>query len=138
MIIARTDVRATHGFAEAMDRAHQMAEAGADMLFVEAPLDIDEITAIGQMEAPQLINFVVGGQTPMLELEALRRSGFSFVLYANAALQASIKAQQTVLSSLYEEGSLTQVAGHLASFEERQRVLGKPTLDALTERYVGS
>ena len=138
MIIARTDARAVEGFDAAMDRAHQMAETGADMLFVEAPVSVEEISTIGQLETPQLINFVFGGETPMLELEELRRKGFSFVLYANAALQASIKAQQRVLSSLIQSGSLAEVRDDLAGFEERQRVIGKPDLDALLARYEGS
>ncbi len=138
MIIARTDARAIEGFEAAMERAYKMAEVGVDMLFVEAPVSTEELRAIGKMPTPQLMNFVYGGKTPMMPPEELRVAGFSFVLYANAALQASIQAQQEVLQSLYQTGSLAEAADKLASFTERQRVVGKPALDALTARYEGS
>jgi 2-methylisocitrate lyase-like PEP mutase family enzyme len=115
-----------------------MAEIGADMLFVEAPETIEEVRQIGALPTPQLVNFVVGGKTPMMKIDDLREAGFSLALFANAALQASLKAQQEVLGSLYKHGSLEQVRDRMANFEERQRVVGKPELDALIERYEGS
>ncbi|MEW5423536.1 oxaloacetate decarboxylase [Amorphus sp. 3PC139-8] len=137
-IIARTDSRAVEGFEAALDRAYKMSEVGADIVFVEAPRSIEEIRAIGGLPKPQLINLVVGGQTPMLGLEELRDAGFSLVLYANAALQASIKAIQDVLTSLHTHGSLAEVEGQLATFVERQRLVGKPEIDTLSERYRGA
>ncbi|MAS04973.1 MAG: carboxyvinyl-carboxyphosphonate phosphorylmutase [Ahrensia sp.] len=138
MIIARTDARAVEGFEAAMERAHKMAEVGADILFVEAPESLEEIKAIGALPTPQLVNLVVGGRTPMVELADLKEAGFSFVLYANAALQASVKAMQDVLGSLYKVGSLAEVEDRLATFTERQRIVGKPEIDALSQRYEGA
>lgn len=138
LIIARTDARAVDGFEAALERAQRMAEVGVDVLFIEAPESLDEIRAIGALEKPQLVNFVVGGKTPMMQLDDLRQAGFSLVLFANAALQASIKAQQEVLASLYKNGSLDAVHHQLASFTERQRVVAKPELDALVAKYEGS
>jgi 2-methylisocitrate lyase-like PEP mutase family enzyme len=63
--------------------------------------------------------------------------GFALVLYANASLQAALKAAQDVLAALKRDGSLTAVADKLASFDERQRVVAKPTYDALEQRYAG-
>ena len=134
-IIARTDSRAVLGFEAAMDRAHAMIETGADIIFVEAPETVEEIRAIGRLPAPQLINLVVGGRTPMMGTDALRDAGFSLVLYANAALQASVKAMHEVLESLHRTGSLYEVSDRLAEFTERQRIVGKPMFDALSERY---
>lgn len=138
LIVARTDARAIDGFEAALERAHRMAEVGVDVLFVEAPESFEEIKAIGALPTPQLVNFVVGGKTPMMGIEDLREAGFSLVLFANAALQASIKAQQEVLSSLHRHGSLEEVTDRLATFSERQRVVGKPELDALVAKYEGS
>lgn len=138
LIVARTDARAVDGFEAALDRAHLMAEVGVDVLFVEAPETIDEVRKIGALSTPQLVNFVAGGRTPMMQIEDLRDAGFSLVLFANAALQASIKAQQEVLASLYETGSLEKVFDRLATFTERQRVVGKNELDALVAKYEGS
>ena len=138
LIVARTDARSVEGFEAALDRAHRMAEVGVDVLFIEAPETIEEVRAIGALPTPQLVNFVVGGKTPMMQIDELRECGFSLVLFANAALQASIKAQQEVLQSLYENGSLSQVEDRLATFVERQRVVGKPALDELVRKYEGS
>lgn len=137
-IVARTDARAIDGFDAAMDRAHRMIETGADVIFVEAPETREEIMKIAELPAPQVINLVVGGKTPMVDHEDLRAAGFAFALYANAALQASVLAMQQVLGSLAEHGSLTHVSDRLASFSERQRLVGKPQLDELSARYEGS
>ena len=138
VIVARTDARAVDGFDAAMDRAHQMIETGADVIFVEAPETRDEIMQIAALPAPQIINLVVGGKTPMIEHAELQAAGFAFALYANAALQASVLAMQEVLGSLAQHGSLAHVSDRLASFSERQRLVGKPQLDALSARYEGA
>lgn len=136
MIVARTDARAPNGFADAMERAERYIEAGADMTFVEAPLDKDELAAIARdLPVPQIVNMVAGGLTPLVGRAALAEMGFAFVLYANAALQAAIHAMQTVLGSLKENGSLDAVMGQIAGFEERQRAVGKPLYDALEQKY---
>lgn len=138
MIIARTDARAVLGFEAALDRAFAMAEAGADIIFVEAPQTPEEIRRIGQLPQPQLINIVMGGLTPMLTLDELRNAGFSLVLYANAALQASVLSVNRVLGHLRDHGSLHGAEDMLASFEERQRVVRKDHYDALQARYTGA
>ena len=138
LIIARTDARAVQGFEAAMDRANQMIETGADVIFVEAPQSRDEILQIAQLPAPQILNLVVGGKTPMMESAELAAAGFAFVLYANAALQASVLAMQEVLQSLSDTGSLSKVSHRLADFSERQRLVGKPLMDELSSRYEGA
>jgi 2-methylisocitrate lyase-like PEP mutase family enzyme len=138
LIIARTDSRAVEGFERALERAHAMTEAGADMIFVEAPETVQEMRAIGALPAPQVANIVIGGRTPNLPVDELRGMGFSVALYANAALQATIRAVQDVLGHLKAEGSLAGVQDRLASFAERQRVVDKDRFDALEARYSGS
>ncbi|MFY0634273.1 MAG: isocitrate lyase/phosphoenolpyruvate mutase family protein [Vannielia sp.] len=138
MICARTDARAVEGFDAAMERAQMMIETGADLIFFEAPESLEEIQAIAKLPAPGVLNLVVGGRTPMPAHAELKAAGFSFVLYANAALQASVHAMQEVLGSLHATGSLDAVADKLASFSERQRLVGKPELDSLAARYEGS
>ena len=138
LVIARTDARAVEGFEQAIERAHAMTEAGADVLFVEAPETIEEMRAIGSLAAPQVANIVVGGRTPNVRLEELRGLGFAVALYANAALQATIRALQDVLGVLKAQGSLAGVEDRLASFTERQRVVNKDYYDALEARYSAS
>jgi len=136
VIVARTDAIAVNGFNDAMERALAYIEAGADMTFVEAPRNQEQIAAIPRLlKVPQLINIVAGGLTPMIPLAELERMGFSLVLYANAALQASVAGMQKVLGHLKEHGSLAGVSNELASFEERQRLVMKPQFDALEKKY---
>jgi 2-methylisocitrate lyase-like PEP mutase family enzyme len=137
-IIARTDARAVEGIDRALERAHAFIEVGADITFVEAPVDIAEIRRIGQLPAPQLINFVVGGKTPLLTLDEVRAFGFAVTLYANAALQATIKATQDVFAHLKSKGTLSGAEEMMATFTERQRLVGKDSFDALDARYKGA
>lgn len=137
-IIARTDVRAIQGLDEALDRAHAFVEAGADATFVEAPTSVEELQLIARLPVPQVANIIFGGRTPDPGRDALADMGISIVLYANAALQAALKASYEVLGVLREHGDLRPVADRLASFEEPQRVVGKPRWDGLEERYRGS
>jgi len=135
-IVARTDARAVEGFNAAMDRAHAFIEAGADVLFVEAPVSLEEMERIARdLPVPQIANIVFGGKTPDPGRERLKEMGFAGVLYANALLQAALRTSYEVLASLRDTGSLDAVAHRLASFEERQRSVAKPHWDAMEAKY---
>ena len=136
MILARTDARAVEGFEAALDRARAYQEAGADFLFVEAPLTKEELLAIPR-EVPgiHLCNMVIGGKTPLLPREELAAAGYSVVCYANAALQASLLAMQDVLRHLNEKGSIAGIESKLMMFAERQKVLDADKYKELEQRY---
>jgi len=135
-IVARTDARAIEGLDAAIERAQAYAEAGADVTFVEAPLDIAEMRRIAsEIAVPQIANMVFGGLTPQLAQSGLAQLGFGGVLYANAALQAALKSVNDVMAALKRDGSLAQVADRLAGFEERQEAVDKPRYDDLEQRY---
>ena len=135
-IIARTDSRAVLGLDAAIERGQRFVEAGADVIFIEAPLNEDELRRVAhEIKAPQLVNIVFGGLTPDLSQDAFKEMGFSLVLYANAALQASLKAINDVLGALKRDGSLNSVRDRLASFEERQRVVEKDKYDRFETLY---
>ncbi len=135
-IIARTDARAVEGIDRAIARGHAFIEAGADVTFVEAPVSIDELARIGrELPVPQIANIVFGGKTPDPGRAQLAEMGFAGVLYANAALQAALKAAYDVLGALKSEGSLASVTDRLASFEERQRTVDKGRWDDFEKRY---
>src|SRR5258708_34399078 len=90
LIIARTDARAVQGFHAALERAAKYVEAGADVTFVEAPESLEEVREIPKrLRTPQVINMVVGGKTPIIDLAALARLRYGMVPYADAALQAA-------------------------------------------------
>ncbi|MBJ9698535.1 isocitrate lyase/PEP mutase family protein [Burkholderia cenocepacia] len=81
-IIARTDARTTLGLSEAIDRAGRYAEAGADVLFIEAPENVDELVKItASLKGPLLVNMVVRGKTPMVSARQLEDMGFAIAIY---------------------------------------------------------
>jgi 2-methylisocitrate lyase-like PEP mutase family enzyme len=137
LIMARTDAAAVHGFEAAVERAQQFAEAGADILFVEAVTTAEEIRALPQrLATPQLMNMVIGGKTPIFNAEELGKLGFGIVLYANAALQGAVMGMQKALTVLRDEKQVLESSGLVTPFAERQRLVGKPEWDALEKRYV--
>ena len=135
LIIARTDALAVDGIDAALDRAAAFIEAGADMTFVEAPRDAEQMRRIGAIRVPQVANIVHGGKTPPLPQTELAEMGFGIVLYANAALQAAVRASAEVLGSLKATGSLDAVHDRLATFEQRQSAVAKDRWDALETRF---
>ncbi len=136
LIMARTDAAATQGFEAAVERAQRFAEAGADILFVEAVTQPEEVRALPQRIAkPQLMNMVIGGRTPIFNAEQLGELGFGIVLYANAALQGAVAGMQKALTVLRDEKEVQEAVGLVTPFAERQRLVGKPEWDALETRY---
>jgi 2,3-dimethylmalate lyase len=135
IIVARTDAIATDGFTAAMDRAAAYHEAGADMTFIEAPQTPEQIAAIGKLPWPQIINIVLGGRTPEFSNDKLKELGFAGVLYANVALQASIRGMQLALGTLREKGAIGDASLVAVDFSERQRLVDKGAWDALEKKY---
>ena len=136
LIMARTDAAATHGFEAAVERAQKFAEAGADILFVEAVTKPEEVRALPQRLAkPQLMNMVIGGKTPIFNAEQLGELGFGIVLYANAALQGAVMGMQKALTTLRDAKEVQESSGLVTPFAERQRLVSKHEWDALEKRY---
>ena len=137
LIMARTDAAATHGFEAAIERAQRFAEAGADILFVEAVTQAEEVRALPtRLAQPQLMNMVIGGKTPIFNAEQLGEMGYGIVLYANAALQGAVAGMQKALTVLRDEKEVQESSGLVTPFAERQRLVGKPQWDALERKYV--
>ena len=136
LILARTDACAVHGFEAALERAQLFSEAGADILFVEAVTSAEHIRALPQrLATPQLMNMVIGGKTPIFGTEELGELGYGLVLYANAALQGAVAGMQKALGVLRDTRRLDEDPALVASFAERQRLVRKPEMDALEQRY---
>ena len=139
LIIARTDARAVEGFESAIERALAYEEAGADVLFVEAPESVEEIKAIPQrLSSPQIINLVIGGKTPNMHAKEFSDMGFGMVLYANAALQGAVKGMQLALGELKTSGRLDESSGLVATFKERQSLVDKDVFDQLEKKYANN
>jgi 2-methylisocitrate lyase-like PEP mutase family enzyme len=136
LVMARTDAASTLGFEAAVERARKFGEAGADILFVEAVTAAEEIRALpGRLAQPQLMNMVIGGKTPIFGAEELAGLGYGIVLYANATLQGAVAGMQKALTVLRETRRVDEDPALVVSFAERQRLVGKPELDALEKKY---
>ena len=136
IIMARTDAAAIHGFDAAVERAQAYAEAGADLLFVEAVTSAEHIAARPpRLKTPPLMNLVMGGKTPITSTEELAKLGYGIVLYANAALQGAVAGMQRALNVLKNEGHIQEDPNLVAPFAERQRLVNKPIWDALEKKY---
>jgi len=135
-IIARTDAAAVHGIEDAIERGHRFAEAGADILFLEAIEGLPDIQRLPQLfKAPLLINIVIGGKTPVQGRDALQGLGYGLVLYANAALQGAVRGMQQALGMLKSNGQMDENPAIVVPFNERQRLVRKPLYDELDARY---
>jgi 2-methylisocitrate lyase-like PEP mutase family enzyme len=121
VVIARTDAIAVEGFAAAIDRASAYREAGADMLFVEAPTTEPEITQIAKsVSGWKLINMFEGGKTPLLPVAKLEALGYHLVIIPSDTQRAAIKAMQRVLEAIGRDGSAAAMRGDMVSFKDRE------------------
>jgi 2-methylisocitrate lyase-like PEP mutase family enzyme len=137
VIIARTDAIAVEGFDEAMRRARAFHDAGADMLFVEAPRTREQMAAICRdLPGIKIANMVEGGNTPILPAKELKEMGFHLAIYANMVLRSSVKAIQKSLAHLKGAGDSLAILGDMITMDERAHVTRKDQLDALEKRYV--
>jgi 2-methylisocitrate lyase-like PEP mutase family enzyme len=138
VIIARSDARAIEGLAAAIDRVNAYLDAGADVGFVEAPQSVEELRVVGHsVNGPNLVNVFEGGKTPMLAASELQEMGFRLGIYPSQTHRAAIRAAQRVLAALKRNGDTTQVESDLATFQEREEVVGTARWRVLEQRYMG-
>jgi len=138
LIIARTDAIAVEGFDAAMDRAEAYVEAGADVLFVEAPRTGDELAQVGQHFAgriPLLANMVEGGATPMKDTSTLEGMGFSIAIFPGGIVRALAKTAQAYYSSLKTNGSNVPFQDRMFDFDGLNSVIGTPEMLAAGAKY---
>lgn len=131
VIVGRTDAIAVEGFEAALDRADAYAEAGADMLFIEAPRTIEQMKTIGDRFAgrvPLLANMVEGGKTPLSNAQELGDMGFKFVIFPGAMVRMIAKAGQDYLAALKQDGSTAQVRDRMFDFNGLNDLLGTQDL----------
>jgi 2-methylisocitrate lyase-like PEP mutase family enzyme len=140
LIIARTDAAAVEGFDRAIERAHAYAEAGADVLFVEAPRSEDQLAAIVRAfpnGPPLMANMVEGGHTPILGRQRLQALGFSLVIFPGGIVRAIAKAAQAFYQTLARDGTTDAYRDSMFDFDALNAVIGTPEMLALGRRYEG-
>lgn len=138
VLIARTDARAVHGLDEAIRRAKKYLDAGADVLFIEAPTSVQELEQIARElpNTPLMANMVEGGITPLLSKEELSEIGYRLVVYANMVLRASLFGARRALQHLAEKGSSLEILDSLVSWDERQGLVRLREFEDLEAQYL--
>ncbi len=128
IIMARTDALATNGLKEALNRAKQYHKIGADMIFIEAPENIQQVRIIASelKGIPLMINLIEGGKTPIISQKVLQKMGFNLIAYPLTSLLASAHNTRLALRDLKKDG-ISKSGNKLMQFERLKQILKKPT-----------
>jgi 2-methylisocitrate lyase-like PEP mutase family enzyme len=140
LIIARTDAVAVEGLDQALMRAAAYREAGADVLFVEAPRRHEELGRIGARlgrAPPLMVNMVEGGKTPILPAAELEVLGFSLVIFPGAIVRTLAKAAEDFYASLQAHRSTDPFRARMFDFDALNRLIGTPDMLERGRRYAG-
>jgi 2-methylisocitrate lyase-like PEP mutase family enzyme len=137
LVIARTDAVAVEGFERAIERASLYKEAGADMLFVEAPKTRDELARVVKALPGILLmaNMVEGGKTPPLPAAELEAIGFALVIFPGGIVRALAHHAAGYYASLAANGTTEPFRNQMLDFDGLNRVIGTPEMIALGKRY---
>ena len=124
IIIARTDALIIEGVESAIERAKLYTEAGADMIFVESPRNIEEIKRIGsEIKTLKMLNMVEGGKTPPISAPKAEDMGYNLVIYPGSAIRIISKSVYEAFSELKSKGTTEGLLDRMLNFEELQRFL---------------
>lgn len=135
LVMARTDARATHGFDEALARCQDFVAEGADMIFLEAPENENEMRRFcATIKKPCMANMVIGGKTPILPPAQLEAIGFKLAAYPVVLLSAAVTAMQQAIAALQPNSNTPQPPQ--VTFEELKKVVGFPDYYEKEERYL--
>lgn len=134
-LIARTDAIAVEGFDKAVERANAYREAGADIIFVEAPAQQHLAEVIRRVPGPNLYNMASSGKTPFLKASEIEELGFKVAIYPNWAMFGAIRAAQRVLRHLKETGDIAAIRDDVVSFTEFFDLLGMQEMRKLDAQY---
>ena len=138
VLIARTDALAVEGLDAAIERAQAYAAAGADMIFIEAPVSLEQIEAIARrLPQPKLINMFQGGKTPLVPVARLKELGYQIVIIPSDLQRAAIRAMDDALAAIARDGSSAALADRMASFTEREAVVDTAGYLARDAKYTG-
>jgi 2-methylisocitrate lyase-like PEP mutase family enzyme len=135
-LIARTDAVSVEGLDRALERALKYEEAGADMIFIEAPSSVADAARITKtLKGPALYCQAAVGSTPLLTAAEIEKLGFKLAIYPNYVVLAMLTASTSLLKELKDTGSVAQSLKGMASFAQLFDVLGMKEVEALSQRY---
>ena len=137
LVIARTDARTVLGLDEAIERGRVYADAGADVVFVESPLSVDELERVGRELGPRvplLANMVEGGKTPLLSADELYAMGYRIVIFPGLLTRVTVHAVREALGVLRSGGDSRPLLPRTTSFDELSLIVGLAERDALARR----
>ncbi|RDC75216.1 carboxyvinyl-carboxyphosphonate phosphorylmutase [Rhodovulum sp. 12E13] len=140
LVIGRTDAIAVEGFDRALERAELIVEAGADVLFVEAPQSVDQLRTIVERfgdRVPLMANMVEGGKTPLQDTKGLEEMGFSLVIFPGGIVRALARTAQDYYGNLVATGSNDGFRDRMHDFAGLNAVLGTDAMLALGKTYDG-
>ena len=135
LIIARTDSRAVEGLDSALRRARAFREAGADILFVEAPQSEDEVAQVARAfpDVPLLFNWAEGGKTPPLPLARIQELGYRIVIFPIGALLAAANAVRALAAEIRTNGTPSRMP---MTFKEFNDMIGLPEIQKIEQRFI--
>jgi len=137
VIIARTDARAVEGLDRAIQRGKRYLEAGADMLFIEAPQSIEEIRTIAEsLSVPLLINMFKGGKTPLVPMDQLQQWGYRVAIVPSPLQLAAVHAMQKLLAGLKAHGSLEPFSEEMITFRERDEIVDLKKYQEMERKFL--
>jgi 2-methylisocitrate lyase-like PEP mutase family enzyme len=135
VLVVRTDAIKTHGFDEAICRGAMYAEAGADILFIEAPADEEQMRKIPKLfEKPCLMNMALG--VPGIDQKTLEEMGYAVVIYPLVTMVGAIEGAMQMCTALLEEGRQPKTSGLTSSLEQLSRFLGLDKIEELERKVV--
>lgn len=138
MVIARTDSLAPLGLDEALGRAKRFKDAGADMLFVDAPTDVEQLRTIGaELDGPLVVNMSEGGRTPALSAAELYALGFQVVLFPTTALRIAAKAFADSYAELARTGDTRPARTRMYGLDELNELVGLANYERLERNASG-
>lgn len=136
LIVARTDARTVLGFDEAITRANIYADAGADVIFVESPLSMEELEKIPKLvKAPVMINMSEGAKTPILTNAELQEMGYKIVIWPSSVTWAVAGAIKRTLQELKENGNTENLLNEMITFHDFNKLLGLEKIMEESKRY---
>lgn len=137
VIMARTDALAVKGVDEAIERGNLYRQAGADLIFVEAPTSLEQMRRItAEVDAPTVANNIESGKSPLLSAAELEKLGYSVVVFPTSATYAAAAAFRGLMEVIRRTGTSAGFGDRMVDFEQFSRLIGLWELRDLEKSFL--